>query len=90
MPFTARTHGFATHPDVIVAGLIARYLGLEHTVTEPAAPGSPGEAEVLGRLRTAVLVSDGMLSAFENTGSGFRPDPPPSYGSRPGGTAVSC
>jgi asparagine synthase (glutamine-hydrolysing) len=77
VPFTARTHGFATHPDVIVAALIARHLGLEHTVTEPAAPGSPGKADVLGRLRTAVLVSDGMLSAFENTGSGFRPDPPP-------------
>jgi hypothetical protein len=30
---------------------------------------------VLGRLRAAVLVSDGMLSAFENLGSGFRRDP---------------
>ena len=30
---------------------------------------------MLGRLRAAVLVSDGMLSAFENLGSGFRPDP---------------
>ena len=74
MPFTARTHGFATHPDVIVAGLIARHLGVEHTVTEPAAPGSPDEADVLARLRATVLVSDGMLSAFENTG---RPDPSP-------------
>jgi asparagine synthase (glutamine-hydrolysing) len=77
VPFTARTHGSARHPDVIVAGLIARHLGLEHTVTEPAAPGSPDEADVLGRLRATVLVSDGMLSAFENTGSGFRPDPAP-------------
>ena len=85
VPFTARTHGFATHPDVIVAGLIARHLGLEHTVTEPAAPGSPGEADILGRLRTTVLVSDGMLSAFENTGSGFRPDPPPSVRIEAGG-----
>ena len=85
VPFTARTHGFATHPDVIVAGLIARHLGLEHTVTEPPAPGSPGEADVLRRLRTAVLVSDGMLSAFENTGSGFRPDPPPGVRIEAGG-----
>jgi hypothetical protein len=76
VPFGARTHGFASHPDVIVAGLIASRLGLGHTVTEPAAAGTPGEADVLGRLRTAVLVSDGMLSAFENVGSGFRPDPP--------------
>jgi hypothetical protein len=72
VPFAARTHGFASHPDVIVAGMIASRLGLEHTVTEPAAAGTPGEADVLGRLRAAVLVSDGMLSAFENLG---RPDP---------------
>ncbi len=80
VPFTARTHGFASHPDVIVAGLIARRLGVEHTVTEPAAPGSPDETDVLRRLRATVLTSDGMLSAFENVGSGFRPDPPPSGG----------
>jgi len=73
VPFRARTHGFAGHPDVIVAAMIAGRLGLDHTVTEPAAPGAPGPAEVLGRLRAAVLVSDGMLSAFENIG---RPDPP--------------
>ncbi len=72
VPFLARTHGFAGHPDVIVAGLIASRLGLDHTVTEPAAPGAPDEADVLGRLRAAVLVSDGMLSAFENVGW---PDP---------------
>jgi hypothetical protein len=71
VPFRARTHGFPDHPDVIVAGMIASRLGLEHTVTEPAAPGSPGTAEVLGRIRATVLVSDGMLSAFENVG---RPD----------------
>jgi hypothetical protein len=79
VPFRARTHGFAGHPDVVVAGLIAARLGVEHTVTRPRLPGTPdeapGEASVLGRLRAAVLVSDGMLSAFENLGSGFRPDP---------------
>jgi hypothetical protein len=75
IPFVARTHGFASHPDVIVAGLIASRLGRGHAVTEPAAAGTPDEAEVLRRLRAAVLVSDGMLSAFENVGSGFRPDP---------------
>jgi hypothetical protein len=75
VPFLARTHGFASHPDVIVAGLIATRLGLGHTVTEPAAAGTPGDADVLARLRAAVLVSDGMLSAFENLGSGFRPGP---------------
>ncbi len=42
VPFRARTHGFAGHPDVIVAGMIASRLGLEHTVTEPAGTGHPG------------------------------------------------
>ena len=75
VPFQARTHGFASHPDVIVAAMIASRLGLEHVITEPrpAAPQqAPDEADVLARLRSAVLVSDGMLSAFENVG---RPDP---------------
>jgi hypothetical protein len=75
IPFRARTHGFASHPDVIVAAMIASKLGIEHVVTEPrpAAPErAPDEADVLARLRSAVLVSDGMLSAFENVG---RPDP---------------
>jgi len=77
VPFRARTHGFASHPDVIIARMIAERLGLEHTVTEPraAAPAqAPDRAEVLGRLRSAVLVSDGMLSAFENIGSWVGPD----------------
>jgi len=73
--FRARTHGFAHHPDVVIAGMIAERLGLEHIVTEPAVPGTPDPADVLGRLRSAVLVSDGMLSAFENVGSWVKPDP---------------
>ena len=79
VPFLARTHGFASHPDVIVAAMIARELGIEHVVTEPrpptgeqAADQAADEADLLARLRSAVLVSDGMLSAFENVG---RPDP---------------
>jgi Asparagine synthase len=80
VPFRARTHGFASHPDVIVARMIAERLGLEHTVTEPRAaaasqgPKAPDQAEMLARLRSAVLVSDGMLSAFENIGSQVGPD----------------
>jgi len=72
VPFRARTHGFDGHPDVVVAGLIAGRLGVEHTVTRPRPPGAPDQADVLRRLRAAVLVSDGMLSAFENVGW---PDP---------------
>jgi hypothetical protein len=75
VPFRARTHGFASHPDVVVAAMIASRLGVEHMVTEPRpadAGQPPDEADLLARLRSAVLMSDGMLSAFENIG---RPDP---------------
>jgi hypothetical protein len=70
VPVLARTHGFADHPDVVVAAEIARRLGIEHLVRTPAAPGQ--QVDVLGRIRATVLVADGMLSAFENVG---RPDP---------------
>ena len=70
VPVVARTHGFDDHPDVVVAGEIARRLGISHVVRTPAAPGQ--RVDVLGRIRATVLVADGMLSAFENVG---RPDP---------------
>jgi hypothetical protein len=70
VPVEARTHGFADHPDVVVAAEIARRLGIEHVIRTPAAPGQ--RVDVLGRIRATVLVADGMLSAFENVG---RPDP---------------
>jgi hypothetical protein len=70
VPVVARTHGFADHPDVVVAAEVARRLGIEHVVRTPAAPGQ--RVDVLGRIRATVLVADGMLSAFENVG---RPDP---------------
>jgi hypothetical protein len=73
IPVLAKTHGFPEHPDVVVAAEVARVLGIPHTVTSPAAPGE--KVDVAGRLRGAVLVADGMLSAFENVG---RPDPEPS------------
>jgi hypothetical protein len=70
VPVTAHTHGFADHPDVVVAAEVARRLGVEHVVRVPAAPGQ--QVDVLTRIRATVLVADGMLSAFENVG---RPDP---------------
>ena len=70
VPVVGRTHGFADHPDVVVAAEIARRLGIEHIVRTPAAPGQ--QVDVLGRIRATVLVADGMVSAFENVG---RPDP---------------
>jgi hypothetical protein len=71
VPVQARTHGFADHPDVVLAAKIADQLGIEHTVVTPAAPGQ--QIDVAARIRATVLVADGMLSAFENVG---RPDPP--------------
>jgi hypothetical protein len=70
VPVVGKTHGFADHPDVVVAAEVARRLGIEHVVRTPAAPGQ--RVDVLGRIRATVLVADGMLSAFENVG---RPDP---------------
>ena len=66
----ARTYGFAGQLDVVLATEIAGRLGIEHTVTMPATPDQ--QTDVAGRIRAAVLVADGMLSAFENVG---RPDP---------------
>jgi hypothetical protein len=81
VPFRARTHGSARHPDVVIAAMIADRLGVEHVVTEPKPPGAgpvPDQASVIRRLRSAVLVSDGMLSAFENVGW-----PDPQYAAEP-------
>jgi hypothetical protein len=70
--FRTRTHGFPDHPDVQVAAKVAARLGVEHVVATPVAPGD--RADPLRRLRAAVLVGDGMISAFENIGY-----PDPSY-----------
>jgi hypothetical protein len=80
IPVRAKTYGFADHPDVVVAAEIARRLGIEHVVTQPAAPGQ--RTDLVTRLRATVLVADGMLSAFENVG---RPDPVPSPTATAGG-----
>ena len=80
VPVRAKTYGFADHPDVVVATEIARRLSIEHVVTQPAAPGQ--QTDLAARLRAAVLVADGMLSAFENVG---RPDPVPSPAVTAGG-----
>lgn len=81
VPVRARTYGFPDHPDVVIAGLVARELGIEHVVAGPRTAGGgtgPGsgpavqEVDVLGRVRATALMADGMLSAFENVG---RPDP---------------
>jgi hypothetical protein len=70
VPFRARTHGFDTHPDVEIAAALAARLGVEHVIATPTAPGET--ADPLHRIRSAVLVGDGLISAFENVGY---PDP---------------
>jgi hypothetical protein len=70
VPVRVKTHGFPAHPDVTVAAEVARRLGIEHRVLTPTEPSQ--QTDVAARLRAAVLVADGMLSAFENVG---RPDP---------------
>src|SRR4029077_15033047 len=42
VPFRARTHGFAGHPDVVVAGLIADRLRGGDTPPPATAPGGTG------------------------------------------------
>src|ERR1700733_11865383 len=39
VPVRGRTHGFADHPDVVIAAEVARALGIEHEVRVPASPG---------------------------------------------------
>ena len=60
---------------MLVASADRRRLGVGHTVTEPPARRYPRIEAATRPARATVLVSDGMLSAFENVGSGFRPDP---------------
>ena len=92
VPFRARTHGFADHPDVVVAGLIAATLGVEHTVTRPRPPGAPDEARRArpaprGRARLrrdAVGVREPRIRVPAGPAGGRRPEP------RPAATAASC
>jgi Asparagine synthase len=76
IPFRARTHGLPEHPDVITAAVVADRLGVEHVVTAPRPAAALTTDDVLARVRSAALVADGMLSAFENTGG-----PDPQFGS---------
>jgi hypothetical protein len=75
IPVRAKTHGFPEHPDVAVAAEVARRLGIEHRILTPTEPSK--QTDVPARLRAAVLVADGMLSAFENVGRTDPPGPPP-------------
>ena len=87
VPFRARTHGFAGHPDVVVAGLIAATLGVEHTVTRPRPPGAPDEARRArpaprgraGVRRDAVRVREPRIRVPAGPAGGRRP----SRGRRP-------
>jgi hypothetical protein len=69
LPFRALTYGFPDHPDVILAARIARLLGVEHSVREPARVAETGALRVahpLDRAREIVRATEGMVSAHNN------------------------
>jgi hypothetical protein len=68
--FTATTAGFPDDPDVLVAVQVAKALGIPHRVSQPKTRVSNHrrviEVDPLGRTASALRVSDGMLSGYEN------------------------
>jgi hypothetical protein len=68
VPFTARTHGFADSPDVVLAARIAKALGVEHEVALTGSRERPEWIEVehpLDRAVHVIRMCEGMTSAYE-------------------------
>jgi hypothetical protein len=82
VPFRTHTFGLDGHPDVVVARRVADELGVEHEHRRPAlrsdALAEPTmSVDPLGRAVRAVIVGEGLVSAYENLGSPaspYRPD----------------
>ncbi|GAA3145298.1 hypothetical protein GCM10010466_40440 [Planomonospora alba] len=69
VPFRATTNGLDTHPDVILAGRIARALGVRHTVIPPARAEKKDAVLVehpLARAYETLRTCEGMTSAYES------------------------
>ncbi|MEV8638694.1 asparagine synthase-related protein [Streptosporangium sp. NPDC051023] len=69
IPLRATTNGLGDHPDVIIAGRIARALGIEHTVIPPARAERKDELLVehpLARTYETLRTCEGMTSAYES------------------------
>lgn len=78
VPVQTLTRGDATDPDVIVATQVAAALGVPHSV-RTSAPAKDGALEVdpVGRLHAAVVLGEGMLTAYDRVGKvddRYRPD----------------
>lgn len=66
VPFTARTHGFADSPDVVLATRIADALGVEHVVALTGSRERPGD--FLDLLRDQVMGGPRELFEVVNEG----------------------
>ncbi|MGR6915917.1 asparagine synthase-related protein [[Actinomadura] parvosata] len=68
VPFRTTTNGLDTHPDVIIARMIAERLGVEHTVIAPPQTAAKDAVLVehpLGRAWETLRTCEGMTSAYE-------------------------
>jgi len=71
VPVTTYTSGQADDPDVVVASEVAARLGIDHKVTPPRGAKVEDETvtvDVRSRLREAVVLGEGMLSAYDRVG----------------------
>ncbi|MEV0619098.1 asparagine synthase-related protein [Nonomuraea sp. NPDC050404] len=69
VPFRATTNGLGTHPDVIIAGMIADRLGVEHKVIAPPQTAAKDAVLVehpLSRAWETLRTCEGMTSAYES------------------------
>ncbi|MGJ6964735.1 asparagine synthase-related protein [Streptosporangium sp. G11] len=69
IPLRATTNGLDTHPDVIIAGRIARALRVEHTVIPPSRAEKKDAIVVehpLARAYETLRACEGMTSAYES------------------------
>lgn len=68
--FETSTTGFLEHPDVVVAGMVAKALNIHHAVNIPeVSKNEPQEyltCDIAERTRDTLFVSEGMISAYEN------------------------
>lgn len=79
IPFVAASHGFAGHPDVATAAVVARALGVEQRVEQPVRDdrGRVVVEHPLARAHHVVRMCEGMASAYESV-TRYQPyDPQP-------------
>ncbi len=69
--FETSTSGFPDEPEVLVGQMVAKALRIPHKVEIPVLQESDEEQyltyDILARTRDCLFITDGMLSAYENT-----------------------